>query len=122
MLKKEFNSWLKWLRSGKVIQGKGKLCQINEDSGELEYCCLGVYLDKVKKIPKVKMKNKSLYRFMQQTENLPASIVKKDFYDYHGQHINYGKNLATLNDEGNSFEKIANILKVEPETYVKKEW
>lgn len=46
MMDKELKQkWVDALRSGKYIQGTGTLCQINNNSGERRYCCLGVLAD-----------------------------------------------------------------------------
>lgn len=128
MAKKQMNQevkkeWVAALRSGKYSQTSGVLYD-----GDNAYCCLGVLCDIYAK----KMKKKAFIYgdFALGTKNtglgqyglLPQIVMKwaelnqfaTDEYDcstdIRSGKANNAKTLASLNDDGMSFEKIADII------------
>ncbi len=95
--------WVKALRSGKYVQGQGRLMTVGEDRNR--YCCLGV-LCEVVDVP---------YNYNEGGLPSPARDVA-------GMHSNIGSwdceggirskyaNLAEMNDSGQSFKRIANFI------------
>jgi len=97
--------WVKALRSGEFVQGKGKLRKVdNRKTNSVRHCCLGVLREIV-------------------GDNAVRSAAKGDmltqkFFEKHGL-IHTAKNhrkdqpmfnqnmLATMNDQGKTFEQIA---------------
>jgi len=104
MTKEELRAaWLEALRSGKYKQGKNFLCNRN-----LEYCCLGV-LCEVAGIPKVK--EDDLFSFDYSSASLPAFLKEKvGLYSSLGNSKDVTPSLSALNDNGNSFSEIADLL------------
>jgi hypothetical protein len=108
--------WLKSLRSGKYKQGKNALCNAKE-----QFCCLGVLCD-IHRI-KVLKKGKGVWekysensmRYDDETGVLPKCVIdwafRKNGAPNPSVKIKGGKSsLATANDEGTSFAKIADII------------
>lgn len=114
--------WCETLRSGKFKQGKGKL-----RSGNDAYCCLGVlseiYREKTGKGYWVEVKENELssapnscFRFVSEHANNTVFLTK-DVQDWAGVESSDVKvrmtSLASLNDNGESFEGIADIIEKE---------
>lgn len=99
MKKKVMEKWVKALRSGKYEQGKNKLYSALND----EYCCLGVLCEIAPK-SYTKVKKDS-------DENLSAYPLVKKWAEIKDDNckIPYSS-LTILNDEGASFEEIADII------------
>ena len=101
--KKEFNKWLKALRSGKYSQTKASL---QDDRG---YCCLGVGVKVLVKKPKLRSDGtiSGVYPFCQDKAPKWLKEINRDF----GSKTE--KELATLNDIGNyNFNEIADLLEL----------
>lgn len=103
--------WVKALRSKKYLQGEGVLFEKDTN----EYCCLGVLCDIIGMKP-VK-RNDTIY-FGKDYQIAPyAAMQAVGLVDQHGT---YRKNndcdhcLTSDNDEGLSFDVIANIIEDEP--------
>ena len=117
MTRAEFKKWLKALRSKKYQQGEDRLR--NSDN---MFCCLGVYLDAVKKVEWKKQHSQECYSYMGKNSDLPDKIVKGSFYSSTGDpkpaFLSELYSLADLNDGGHTFEAIADILEKNTEEYV----
>lgn len=114
--------WVKALRSGKYKQGSGTLKQYNR-KGQAEHCCLGVLCElynhtmkknKKKTIPEKICDNDRDFsfgytRFDGSCDGLPKSV--RDWSGVKDTIGTFGKeNLADLNDNGETFKTIANII------------
>lgn len=99
--KKFLRKWVNALRSGKFKQGTGALK--NEFSNS--YCCLGVACV-LAGIPKKELVGKGM------PDNLTLKLQKKlpPFLREEIGHPTALETLATMNDNGTSFEKIANRI------------
>lgn len=123
--------WVKALRSGKYKQGKNVL-KYKSRNGTLRHCCLGVLCELYQKEHKAKMASgptppfdqqerdidipagAKCYHFSSRDVALPASVIRwagmdsddGSFKDHRG----YRTSLATLNDDGDSFKKIAEVI------------
>ena len=116
MTRAEFNKWISALRSGDYKQNKKGLLRTKGN----EFCCLGVYLDAVKKVKWEKTEG-GYYMYMNEAEYLPARFVDDSFYSVAGASTPRSglSGLATLNDaDGITFKVIADMLEVAPEQYV----
>ena len=92
--------WIAALRSGKYEQGRDQL-----RSGK-EYCCLGVLCD-------LAVKNGVISRFIGKDGLLPRKVQK--WAALSTDDGNYSTNkLTNLNDNGKSFEEIADVIEKEP--------
>lgn len=99
MLDKKFkNKWIKALKGGKFTQGEGRLYK-KDESGE-KYCCLGV-AGIICGIPK-EMLYKSFLERYPLSYNIPKDIKGQKEVAAH---------LANMNDNGKSFEEIADYIK-----------
>jgi hypothetical protein len=134
-MKKEIaKKWIKALRSGKYKRGEGFLKRFNSKN-QPRHCCLGVlcelYNESMKKNHKktltVKASNSGFCPengyviFGDRDVSLPPAVKKwagikhstGEFTyivkDQHGKYKNH-KNLSILNDTGNTFKTIANII------------
>lgn len=117
MKKTVTKKWVKALRSGEYLQGRGYLAQ--EENGEHKFCCLGVLCN--------------IYQEEKGGLKISTSKYNDDIYSYNGNNstaidevmkwsglknelgkFKYKNNrtgdLATLNDNGKSFKQIADII------------
>ena len=113
--KENRKAWVKALRSGDYKQGKGALCQ-KDNTSNLLFCCLGVAGDisPLEKIDKNsgfinfgfngKPKYDSGYQYIANFMGLKTTL---------GQYSH--TSLANLNDDGFTFDQIADIIEYEPE-------
>lgn len=105
------------LRSGKYAQTQNCL---RDGTG---YCCLGVACDISKMGEWVLATSKVLFFYQLKsgecvTSSLPDPV--KDYFGFHSTEGDFGndyagRSLASLNDSGASFEKIADIIESEPD-------
>jgi hypothetical protein len=116
--------WLTALRSGEYKQHQGALKGFNED-GEVGYCCLGVLVDLAIKARAVG--GEWTYRDDTEahsyrrwgSELTEGALLPWDVSDWAevcedgDPREGYGLNLPSLNDEGMSFEGIADIIERE---------
>ena len=132
MFKEVMVKWVKALRSGKFKQGTGTLKQFN-NKGVAQHCCLGVlcelYNDSMRKskkktIPEKVYDNDSDFshgysRFGGKKEDLPKEVkdwagMKNSLGKFQANEVDeYGDReecLADLNDMGQKFKTIANII------------
>lgn len=112
--------WVKELRSGKYKQGKRRL-----RSAQDEYCCLGVLCEMAvnHKIVEPPTNDTFCYTYTDNSDNtgqksqtagLPFSIKKwAGVRDTLGSFNKSG--LSVLNDRGESFERIADVIEAEPD-------
>lgn len=115
MLKKYKKRWLEALRGDEYKQGKGKLKMTN---GEAKFCCLGVLCDIVQEdmgIAWTEHKgaypdSPTLHLFDGGMHYLPYQVSQYVGIDQTLYPIN---KLASLNDEGETFEFIANVIEKE---------
>ena len=127
MKKTIMNKWVKALRSGKYKQCREKLCNVNGQTGEESFCCLGVLTDLYLKDRKQQKKGPGIKNFNTYTKKdmdyehdfskwevdgeegcLPGEVAKwagfnMDTDDYKTGCFSNGKkeiDLALLNDGG----------------------
>jgi hypothetical protein len=106
--------WVTALRSGKYEQGKEALRRSND-----KFCCLGVLCDLFQKETGraewegggiyYKMDNEAAYLISDVTEWSGMQSTDGRFM-YEDKGISIMNTLATLNDNGKSFEEIANVI------------
>lgn len=95
--------WVEALRSGKYTQGKGMLETLDGRN-----CCLGI-LCRIAGLEPVVMEGTKL--FGSSGTFLPEEIRDKmDLYEINGRYRTKEVSLAELNDDGISFEEIADII------------
>lgn len=118
--------WVKALRSGKYKQGRGFLCHYERNAQEPSYCCLGVLMDLVAKrlgyckethpeTPIVDFRRD--HRTFASSALLEDVVVLIDLIDGFG-FIERGArwpSLAAMNDDGASFDEIADMIENNPE-------
>lgn len=118
---KGLNAWLQALRSGEYVQGNGTLCK--KEHGVKYYCCLGV-LSKLQGRLKSVPSNKMLHT--DSTLDSPAFLSSlnpavSSYFSHRGEiPVTIGifkdkkkldtSSLTRLNDDGVSFNTIADIL------------
>lgn len=119
--------WVKALRSGEYVQGQNQLCTIGEKGKPDMFCCLGVLCDlAVRKglVPtsQINVEHDGNMTYFDEEYRLPSKIQKwvglsdesgtyKDIVD----EIQVRTDLVTMNDDGFSFDKIADIIESAPE-------
>lgn len=110
MKKKIAMKWIKALRSGRYMQGKGKL---RSKSGKL--CVLGVLCDLHARVhPETARKQKDPLKYLGQTQVLPIEVLnwsgmdsmRGAFMEYTGQY----NSLSRMNDNGEKFSFLAYTL------------
>ncbi len=130
MDKKIKREWITALRSGEYKQVSGALCKLNGDGSVKGHCCLGVACE-------VAIKNgldvdvseddinsdQSKRRYAQSTYWLPASV--QGFYGFANESgfPNTGdteRRLTEMNDRGEPFDYIADVLEKEGDNYEQK--
>ena len=118
--------WIKALRSGKYKQGNGTLCEVTTKG--TKHCCLGVLIDMYQQECKQK-KKKALtvkrihddgdgsivaYGSTRETDVLPVAVKKwAGMRSRNGDletDIYCGMDLVSMNDDGDSFKKIASVI------------
>lgn len=109
--------WVEALRSGKYQQTTGALHRVRESEGLPKgYCCLGVACDLfAEELGLVRNAvDRDIEFFTDDTAFLPPIVQDHlGLASYKGRTIN--ESLTTLNDNGVSFEDIANFIESEPE-------
>ena len=112
-LKQIRKAWVKALRSGKYKQGRNKLRNKNN-----EYCCLGVLCELAVKegvIPEPKEGRRG-YSYNRQAAYPPVLVAEwAGLKVRKGSYSNGVSDLAHDNDNGKSFDKIADTIEREPE-------
>lgn len=105
MKKKDKDRWVKALRSGDYEQGKGHLCQFDDD-GNAKYCCLGVAYEVFNgEKAWVKSPDKTMDNILQTNKGYidcyePPGLKDADVVEV----------LMDYNDGGKSFEWIASYI------------
>lgn len=107
MNKEIAKKWVKALRSGKYKQGKGFLRTTKN-----EYCCLGVLCEIHRTVHKKnKWVTKDGVKFYMQTEAaLPKTVMKWANVKRQFGSLSSETTLAALNDNGKTFNQIADII------------
>ena len=107
---------VKALRSGDYLQGTHTLAKV-DGYGEHRFCCLGVLCNIMQEETgklKVKLLNDGAHEFNSISEVLPDAVMEwSGIKDANGRiKFRNGKynNLASLNDNGISFNQIADII------------
>jgi hypothetical protein len=105
--KRAVRAWVNALRSGKYKQGKGHLTIITEPGQKNKHCCLGVACDLFRKNHDIPISDDGRIRsYDGQTGYLPGVVE-----DWLGNDIvNVQFNLVDMNDNGDSFDKIADYI------------
>ena len=107
--RKSVKLWLEALRSGKYKQGRGSLKEGNK------YCCLGVACDLYNKTHKVKVDFVNYTSDDQQPNTgLPPVVMKWLGLNCPEGRLENNHYLSTENDNGASFNKIADIIESNP--------
>lgn len=106
--------WLTALRSDEFEQGEGELCAIDDDTGDLKYCCLGV-LSLICGVKTDLMLCESSLDDVGLHDLLgPWSLPDDDAYSLNTENpetINTTqRKLAVMNDGGKSFAEIADWI------------
>lgn len=111
--------WVKVLRSGRYKQGKDVL-KCKTRAGVVRHCCLGVLCELYQKEHKVKLRtdtfcfvNELIFSFDGDTAGLPERVmrwsgVRTDGGSFRNDLLN--DTLASINDGGDSFKEIADII------------
>ena len=108
--RKSVQLWLEALRSGKYKQGKLYLKKDNK------YCCLGVACDLYNKTHKVKVDFVNYTSDNQQINTgLPPVVMKWLGLNHSEGRLSNNYYLSTKNDNGVSFNKIADLIESNPE-------
>lgn len=108
--------WVKALRSGKYIQGKERLRNVTDN-----YCCLGVLCDLHREMTDSSIWTRSLSGdFLYGNDGAKSSTVLPGIVmnwaglnDENPEITIMGTTLAHMNDDGVSFEEIADIIEQE---------
>ena len=103
--------WVKALRSKKYIQGEGEL--LNEHG---HYCCLGV-LSVIIGMKPITRSNRLTYFGKDYQIAPPSACMAVGLMDQHGTYDdtnNSANCLTNDNDDGKTFEQIADIIESEP--------
>lgn len=117
---KNVEKWIAALRSGNFKQGQYVLCEVGES--ENKYCCLGVACELFKDELHLRVEEelyttpfgprRNVKAYNRVKIALPESV--KNFLglaSWNGK-VSEHSSLAAMNDEGVSFEKIANIIEL----------
>lgn len=111
--------WLRRLRSGEYTQGKARLKRQNPN-GQVTHCCLGVLCDIAveRGVVDVKIGRFGLHHFIDDISTdvavLPWKVQEWAGLAERGNRVYMGNTtLATLNDNGVSFEEIADLIENE---------
>ena len=111
--------WVEALRSGDYQQGRRSLRPTNDT-----YCCLGVACDVLSNENQGWEANQGEFWFYRSDGSLVARELPSEVRDMLGLQTavgnmtkldwRLGKSLASMNDEGSTFEEIADIIESEP--------
>ena len=120
-LGKNQEKWLEALESGGYNQTTGRLARRSND-GSVRYCCLGVACD-ISGITKWEAADDGVFRYAQQTDELPPSVMKwLGVKDHTGCLMNEDGDitpdkktgfgcLTAMNDGRWSFKRIAKFIR-----------
>lgn len=114
--------WINRLRSGKYIQGETFLRCRDPDLKADKFCCLGIACELAIEAGceiQAERRNNAVYYDGLFTASLPSQVVKMmKFRGDYGQAVGYrGPQLSTMNDQGRSFEEIADVVSRNPAAY-----
>lgn len=119
MSRENIRKWVDALRSGEYEQGKNCLAQ--ETENKIKYCCLGVacelayqenFVDKVV-IEAAHGQSSIFYGASVQSGCLPIEVMRWLEVDANDPYIHVaGDWLSALNDEGLTFNNIADLIEV----------
>lgn len=112
--------WVKVLRSGKLRQGQSALATKNNNK-HYSYCCLGVLCELAVKeglIKKESPEHVGYYRTYTHEDRFDKYYLPPVVREWAGLRSNQGSfqntSLANLNDQGENFKKIADVIEQEP--------
>lgn len=108
-MKKEIaDMWVKALESGEYKQGKGQLRDI-----ENNFCCLGVLCNlHAQTHPKTAAKQINIGEYCEMTGFLPENVIRwSGMSSDEGSYGDMKLSLFWLNDNGYSFQEIAQIIR-----------
>lgn len=116
MNKRIKSKWVKALRSGRYEQGSGYLKAIL-DGEETVHCCLGVLCELAPKNLKVEESGPeqewpdlSAFKFGVKGKKASMAMPSKEILDWCGLRRIDSEDLAGLNDNGDTFEQIADYI------------
>lgn len=125
MKKEVLSKWIEALRSGDYTRGEGYLCRTDDDGDEL-HCCLGVLCelaikDGVKITKAYRDEDETIVSFNDYQDFLPEEVATWAGLPHKNpsvEHLSGGdfedfeltEPLSDLNDQGYSFQQIAEIL------------
>lgn len=125
--------WTDTLESDTIKQGERRLCVLDKQTNEYQFCCLGVlceiYNSEMKRLHKKQLEitsdlyeiddngeNKILFSYNEECAVLPIEVQKwsglNDDYGTYGDKC-HDQSLTYQNDNGASFKEIAEIIKKE---------
>ncbi len=102
--------WIAALRSGEYKQGMGKLRRAGR------FCCLGVLCNlHAQAHPEIAATQKTKRRYLREEEFLPHEVREWAGLDFRNPEVKQPRtgeltSLADLNDDGYSFDQLANII------------
>lgn len=105
-------AWVAALRSGQYAQGRAHLCK------ESKHCCLGVACElAIADGVEIERKicNTTLVRFNGNSGAMPLAAMSWLGLREPDGSLKDGRSLASLNDQGYSFEALAQIIESNPE-------
>lgn len=103
--------WIKVLRSGKYKQTKGAL-RVEED-GKPSYCCLGVLCEVIgMKFHRIETNTGQSFFYGKDSNGWlpPSALPRTGMKSACGEIVAEGITLTDLNDDGQSFKQIANVI------------
>ena len=121
-----FDLWIEKLTDGSYEQGREAL-KVISDSGETQYCCLGVLCDISGEGEWVGFSFKPRYRYEESanSEFVPDELARELGIARYGVPLArvgyYETDPAAMNDAGYSFREIAEFLKENRDDYVDEE-
>jgi hypothetical protein len=108
--------WLRALRSGEYRQGRGRLKGTSTFDGSARYCCLGVLCELAVQDGVIPAPEETGPRSLYGSDgeltwsDLPTSVAAWAGLDDHDPAPATGRKLSDRNDDGWSFEDLANLI------------
>lgn len=105
------DKWIGALKSGSYKQGRHFLCE--SDGNDWQYCCLGV-LCSILDVPYTLFTNGQKQKYIKLYEGCsrfpPQNIIKSEDENTLILRRDWQKTLAKMNDEGSTFDEIADFI------------
>lgn len=98
--------WVEALRSGEYAQGVGYLCKANRDGSNARFCCLGVYADLFIEAEWEYDYNRTWVFRTKNGYGASSFLVG----DTPPEMMHFANRLAAMNDDGHSFDEIADFI------------